>query len=501
MNRTVNQLVNALHLDPKREAAVRKIIENAGGVNDSTPVVNEISGNELLPINVNGENKAVSAAALVKGAKEVYVLDIFNYKTEEDYQDLLKAFNDGKIILADGVTCGIWLDNRDIKVVAYTIIPIVRNNESALVVSSMELTFKADGTFNNTHNDIKLLTGHGGTKFLSDDGTYKEVGGGSEPYIISDTTSANDLYSYLSESTEINERFNPNIIIDYLDGGGLYYSGKCIELTKDNNIFYLICTGVGSNPGGWGTVPFVLICTSESITVENYVRFINNTEYSLTLDQRGALNNLPYSRIPYVLGTHTIKEEWDYLNYYYQGSPYIPFNNVFVEINDGSTTYYGYAHSIYYDNDGYVIQCIGSVGIFGSRLSNKMFTFVLTEENGYELVDETDESIPKKIENLENAVYNGPVIIEIELEGDGITLTDEEIEAIRNQNVKIKYNKTVGDISSTVTATPIVYGEVDTNTIVMLTKSPADNGGYEDLQCVVDTNTKTLLANVVGNNS
>lgn len=40
MNRTVNQLVNALHLDPKREAAVRKIIENAGGVNDSTPVVN-----------------------------------------------------------------------------------------------------------------------------------------------------------------------------------------------------------------------------------------------------------------------------------------------------------------------------------------------------------------------------------------------------------------------------------------------------------------------------
>lgn len=98
MNRTVNQLVNALHLDPKREAAVRKIIENAGGVNDSTPIINEVSGNELVPINQNGENKAVSAAALVKGAKEVYVVDLDNYN-ETIYNEIKAAYTANKIII------------------------------------------------------------------------------------------------------------------------------------------------------------------------------------------------------------------------------------------------------------------------------------------------------------------------------------------------------------------------------------------------------------------
>lgn len=101
MNRTLNQLINQLHLDPKKEAAVRKIVENAGGINDSTPVVTEVSGNELLPINVNGENKAVTAAALVKGAKEVYFLDINNYKTSEDYNNLKAAVESNKIIIVD----------------------------------------------------------------------------------------------------------------------------------------------------------------------------------------------------------------------------------------------------------------------------------------------------------------------------------------------------------------------------------------------------------------
>lgn len=419
---------------------------------------------------------------MVKGAKEVYVLDIDNYTTA-DFISLKAAIKDNKIInikQQNIIIPAIVLNVTTtlIQIVASIIGPTAYTPGSGIVqktnptIGLILYLLLDDGTYDKVEDALILMNSGEGTKFLADDGTYKEVSGGSEPYIISGTTSANDLYSYLSESTEINKIFNPNIIIDYLDGGGLYYSGKCIELTKDNNIFYLICTGVGSNPGGWGTVPFVLICTSESITVENYVRFINNTEYSLTLEQRGALNNLPYSRIPYVLGTHTIKEEWDYLDYYYRGSPYIPFNNVFVKINDGSTTYYGYAHSIYYDNDGYVIQCIGSVGIFGGMLSNQMFTFVLTEENGYELVDETDESIPKKIENLENAVYNGPVIIEYPANTtEAVTLTDEQINAAKNQNIKIKaitsdmtyvYNPATYIITDTVIAFLVLVG-VDEN--------------------------------------
>lgn len=60
MNKTTNQYINQLNLDPKREAAVRKLVENAGGVNDSTPLVENLVGNELLPIKQDGENKAVS---------------------------------------------------------------------------------------------------------------------------------------------------------------------------------------------------------------------------------------------------------------------------------------------------------------------------------------------------------------------------------------------------------------------------------------------------------
>ena len=51
MNKTINQYINQLHLDPKKEAAVRKLIQavasndNSGGSNESpnpdTPVANE----------------------------------------------------------------------------------------------------------------------------------------------------------------------------------------------------------------------------------------------------------------------------------------------------------------------------------------------------------------------------------------------------------------------------------------------------------------------------
>lgn len=74
MNKTINQYINQLNLDPKKEAAVRKLVENAGGVNDSTPLVESLVGNELLPIKQDGKNKAVKADELVKGGKEVFIL-------------------------------------------------------------------------------------------------------------------------------------------------------------------------------------------------------------------------------------------------------------------------------------------------------------------------------------------------------------------------------------------------------------------------------------------
>lgn len=60
MDKTTNQLINQLHLDGKKENALRKLVEKAGGVNSQTPLVNEVIGDELIPINQNGENKAVT---------------------------------------------------------------------------------------------------------------------------------------------------------------------------------------------------------------------------------------------------------------------------------------------------------------------------------------------------------------------------------------------------------------------------------------------------------
>ena len=45
-----------------------------GGISPNTPIVDSISGDELVSINVNGENKAVRADELVKGGKEVFIL-------------------------------------------------------------------------------------------------------------------------------------------------------------------------------------------------------------------------------------------------------------------------------------------------------------------------------------------------------------------------------------------------------------------------------------------
>ena len=241
MNRTVNQLVNALHLDPKREAAVRKIIENAGGVNDSTPVVNEISGNELLPINVNGENKAVSAAALVKGAKEVYVVDLNNY-TADSFISLKTAIEDNKIIniKEQNIMTPTAFSNVSTNSI-FLISSIIAPKHFGTVDGSTQKTepsiniriylFSDDGTY-NTITDILNFDNKGdGTKFLSDDGTYKEVGGGSEPYIWDGTASE-------TKFAELKAAIESNKIIKYNLAGMYYLYAQEAFVTDEGMLLY-----------------------------------------------------------------------------------------------------------------------------------------------------------------------------------------------------------------------------------------------------------------------
>lgn len=63
MNKTINNYINQLKLDPKKEAAVRKLIESVE-VSDSTPVVNSLDGDELILVKQNDENKAVAVETI-----------------------------------------------------------------------------------------------------------------------------------------------------------------------------------------------------------------------------------------------------------------------------------------------------------------------------------------------------------------------------------------------------------------------------------------------------
>lgn len=183
MNKRINQLINQLHLDPKKEAAVRKIVENAGGINGSTPA----------------------------GDKDIYFLDIDNYKTPEDYNKLKAAFDSSKLIIGQG---GVFtfgeLPNGALMGIAHTILGGV-NNTNQLQIIGMVCLFGTDGSIAKNNNQF-LFDGNGsGTKFLSDDGTYKEVSGGSGPVIIEYPNVSNEEIAVTDEQIEAVKNGNVKI--------------------------------------------------------------------------------------------------------------------------------------------------------------------------------------------------------------------------------------------------------------------------------------------------
>lgn len=191
-----------------------------GGINDSTPVVNEVSGNELLPINVNGENKAVSAAALVKGAKELFVITPtlegeFPTILTKDYLNsgMPVIFYAGTYIAKNFTRSVIDMDVTYFEDY-YIVVPAFKSGEKAVVFIA---TYRLDKPNNPVSfiveaegKIIPLYYNGDGTKFLSDDGTYKEVSGGGEPVIIE--IDAKSPTSILTDK-QINAAKNSNIKI------------------------------------------------------------------------------------------------------------------------------------------------------------------------------------------------------------------------------------------------------------------------------------------------
>lgn len=192
MNKEINQLINQLHLDPKREAAFRKIVENAGGSNNSTPA----------------------------GTKEVYSIKTSEFKTPEDFNNLQAAVDAGNIIIIDGsiirsVGKGSSGGKPIIRAGTDLILHTYSGNEHENNIVVLTIIFESNGTYTTTYNQISLKSGYDGTKFLSDDGTYKEVSGGGGPVIIEVPFEGNETVTLTDEQIEAFKNSNVKLKIVY----------------------------------------------------------------------------------------------------------------------------------------------------------------------------------------------------------------------------------------------------------------------------------------------
>lgn len=171
-----------------------KPIGGGSSLDANTPIKESVDGTELVPI-FDGENKAVSITELIKGGKELYYIDFEYYQTNFDHDKLEELNNLAK---RDDILIVTKVQNQ--LVIAIPSPDNGNSNVNRVVSFSMMI---GGNTYNSTTSNlepkIRLLTfyfyyeyGIGyytgesdkeivhhitgdGTKFLSDDGTYKEI--------------------------------------------------------------------------------------------------------------------------------------------------------------------------------------------------------------------------------------------------------------------------------------------------------------------------------------
>ena len=135
------------------------------------------------------ENKVVDSI-VINTPSEIYHLDINNYSTAEDYNNLEEAVRSNKLIVLEGYPAVVVYDNNGIMIDSHHL-SASGNDEGETIINYIRYIFKSDGTIENQscYYYVHLKATGDGTKFLSDDGSYKEVSGGSEPYIWNGDTS------------------------------------------------------------------------------------------------------------------------------------------------------------------------------------------------------------------------------------------------------------------------------------------------------------------------
>ena len=215
-------------------------------------------------------------------SSEPYILDTNNYKTSEDYNNLKAAVESNKIIIVyienTSIIASALLDTNQIVLSFHVAIPLEKHG---LQVNTCLGEFKSDGIFTINNLSANFITDSDGTKFLSDDGTYKEINLDSKPAYhnicldnYSDNIMSSDDFNELSLAIE-----NQVPIIILLTGGNFIGSSAC-DATMDPGgnitLFYTIM----SIEGDLRYFRTLILSNDLSITIEE---LFNSSKINLAI--------------------------------------------------------------------------------------------------------------------------------------------------------------------------------------------------------------------------
>jgi hypothetical protein len=161
--------INNLRLAMSHKASLASTLEGYGIEN----AYNKLEINNMLK-NITAQNTS-----------DVYKLQVFYY-TADQFEELSTALNVGKVVILNDAFLGI---NYSVSNDTITIISLLLDStdtKANIEVGTFE--FKKDGTYNLKSCNIPFTAEGKGTKFLSDDGTYKEITSG-ESYDLATQTS------------------------------------------------------------------------------------------------------------------------------------------------------------------------------------------------------------------------------------------------------------------------------------------------------------------------
>lgn len=209
----------------------------------------------------NNVEKYPELVQVISSVTPVYTVDYNNY-TAEDFIKIKETIDKGGIITVSDINISGLANNnvyhvKSVSDYSITLNTLVQNkivansggeypDSKIYVFTSINIVFIKTGNKNITENKFEYALGGGGNKFLSDDGTYKEISNGSEPYIWDGQTISETIFNELVEAVQSNREII--LIVGALNEGGGGFGFRMISATLIGESLYLTFCYTYSSP-------------------------------------------------------------------------------------------------------------------------------------------------------------------------------------------------------------------------------------------------------------